>query len=86
MVDVLRESHDADVVDAEERIGDAGAGRRRHLEAGLLDQPGAVAVVDAGRDDQPASCQELTEFPGAVLHLDLSGCGGLARPRQLSPE
>ena len=71
MVDVFRKSHHPDIVDAEERIGNAGARRGSHLEAGLFDQAGAVAVVDAGGDDQPASCQELTEFLGAVLHLDL---------------
>ncbi len=56
MVDVLRQSHHADVVDAEQRVRDAGAGGRRHLEARRLDQPRAVTVVDAGGDDQAAAC------------------------------
>src|SRR6202035_4578088 len=37
-----------------------------------------------GGDDQLASCQELTEFLGAVLHLDLPDCGS-ARAATASP-
>jgi hypothetical protein len=86
VIDVFRQPHEANIVDAEKRVGDACSGRRRHFEASLFHQPGAVAVIHTRRNDQPSLRQQLTEFPGAIPHFNLSTVAGFVRPRHWSLE
>src|SRR5262245_9811905 len=69
MIDILGKPHNADVVDAEERIRYAGPGRGGHLEPSPFDQARTVTVVYAGGDDESAFGEEVTESLSTGLHM-----------------
>ena len=53
-------------------LRDAGARYRRGLEARALDEPHAVAVVDAGLDQDFRLVDELLEPPSFAAHDSFS--------------
>ena len=54
--DHLVHAHQADVRAAEPRIGDAGAGDIKRLEAGPLGDQRGERIIDAGRDQDRRAC------------------------------
>jgi len=72
-IDVVAQAEDADVGLDDQAVGETGAGRGRGLEAHLLNQAGAVAVVDSRRHDGTGVAQQFAQAARlglALTHAD----------------
>ena len=72
VIQILLEGHHTAVSPAHAALRHAGAGDRRRLETRALDQPYAVAIVDAGLDEDLIAVHQILELLASAGHLKSS--------------